>query len=293
MLAAFALLGLEFMPFSRHSNQASDPVSRREKNLNALIPALVEFHKTQCFFAGAIQIACIVFAIQALFKFDITNAELLFTIATNGYIPVIFTLTCIARYGRQSWYLILLSMCCLMLSTVTLSCSYLLFLDYWDLPDWASFGDVSSIAEVCGYVPSQLLPSWCGFKPSYPKLLKVRLITSWWNLAPLINCMFWGLYCVVKQALNCPPKSPEFYSSRTFRLKIYLQAKVILSNPMFDRICYLLFLTTWSLTFGYQFYLYSLFFANADIATTWSFGQIVAITVWTPCLAEYFHLVRR
>ena len=51
-----------------------------------------------------------------------------------------------------------------------------------------------------------------------------------------------------------------------------------------------LFVLTWSLSFGYRFYLYNVVFSNAEIDTTWSFGQIVAITIWAPCLVKYPNL---
>ena len=51
-----------------------------------------------------------------------------------------------------------------------------------------------------------------------------------------------------------------------------------------------LFVSTWSLSFGYQFYPYSIVFSNAEVDTTWSFGQMVATTIWAPCLVEYLNL---
>ena len=63
-----------------------------------------------------------------------------------------------------------------------------------------------------------------------------------------------------------------------------------LSSKVWSRLSMGLFVLTWSLSFGYQFYLYNIVFSNAEIDTTWSFGQIVAITIWAPCLVEYLNL---
>ena len=46
------------------------------------------------------------------------------------------------------------------------------------------------------------------------------------------------------------------------------------------------------MAFGYQFYAYSLYFHHSQIDPTWSFGQIVAIMVWIPAIAEYIYLLR-
>ena len=48
---------------------------------------------------------------------DIMDVNIIRAVSTNGYVPVMFTLTLIAHYGKQSWYLILLSFSVLGLST--------------------------------------------------------------------------------------------------------------------------------------------------------------------------------
>ena len=98
-----------------------------QKLRRSLFTALVDFHKSQCYFAGAIQIAALVLVSQidaAQAVADYLDAELLVTISTSGFVPVIFTLTCIAHFGQSSWYLISLSILTGILSTGTLGSAW-------------------------------------------------------------------------------------------------------------------------------------------------------------------------
>ena len=50
------------------------------------------------------------------------------------------------------------------------------------------------------------------------------------------------------------------------------------------------FAITLSFGFGFQFFLYAGAFQQTEVSNTWNFGQIVAITVWAPCLMEFLNL---
>lgn len=38
------------------------------------------------------------------------------------------------------------------------------------------------------------------------------------------------------------------------------------------------------------FYQFALFFQDSYISPTWSFGQIIAVTIWAPCVVEYIDI---
>lgn len=49
--------------------------------------------------------------------------------------------------------------------------------------------------------------------------------------------------------------------------------------------------SSWPVAFGIQFYLVSQYLSNSGfVAPNWAFGQIVAVTIWIPCLIEYLYL---
>lgn len=45
----------------------------------------------------------------------------------------------------------------------------------------------------------------------------------------------------------------------------------------------------WGLCFVYHIYIYSLFLNYRLVSQTWTFGQIIAVTVWAPSIVEFFY----
>ena len=119
ILTSLGLLFFKVWPFRKKH--------RAKRHMHALVMAAIEFQKKQCYFAGTIQIAAMFFlgnqsvisqqiSTQSTIR-DIMDVNILPAVSANGYVPVMFTLTLIAHYSKQSWYLILLSFSVLGLST--------------------------------------------------------------------------------------------------------------------------------------------------------------------------------
>ena len=135
MLALIALFCLELSHFLSSSLGTDSSRSGKLKGivgnrLNGQIrPNLLEhlfnYNIAQCYSAGSVQIAALGL-LAGLIKSkgtpDYLDAESLVTISTNELVPVIFTLTCIARYNRISFYLLMLLWLTLLLATATLAC---------------------------------------------------------------------------------------------------------------------------------------------------------------------------
>ena len=95
----------------------------------AIKSALVEFHKAQCFFILAIEIAANIVVRQGTLNDGTTtttlqglfnNYSLVGSVSISGFVPVTFTLLALHRHGMHSWYLAILSNCTLVLSAVTM-----------------------------------------------------------------------------------------------------------------------------------------------------------------------------
>lgn len=93
----------------------------------AIKSSLVEFHKAQCFFILAIEIAANITVRQGTLNDDITTLQGLFnnytlvgSISTSGFLSVTFTLLALHRAGMHSYYLLILSHCALILSVITM-----------------------------------------------------------------------------------------------------------------------------------------------------------------------------
>ena len=274
IVAFVALHTLQFWP--------TRAPKRREHHVQTLVAALVEFQKAQCYFAGAIQIAAIAFARQVL-RFgnevhtvngDATSAGSLFTVSGNGFAPEIFVLTCIALHGRQSWYLTLLSLCSVALSTLTL----IFALVIWSPMFKEYLHGGPRPTEYSRFIPSCLqnytsFSTICGPKTSIFDIgfePEARLKNAVWTWVMWANSFAWASYCVVLMVQN--RHKPD-----------------LVKGPK-SRVWYTVFIISWTITFAYQIYDYSLYFFQAQVPMSWSFGQIVAITIWAPCLVEYLYL---
>ena len=100
IVAFFSLSCLRYLPPLRRLTSGKD-------NFDILVTAVVEFQKARCYFAGAIQIATVVLAAgQGSYSSDdwddYINNEPFCVVATNGCLPVVFTLAYISKFGRRS-----------------------------------------------------------------------------------------------------------------------------------------------------------------------------------------------
>ena len=296
---------------------------KRREHRQALVIATIEFQKSQCYFAGATQIAALVFSsrqskmllnIQGYLTEapDLVDDGFLYPMATCGILPVTFTLALIARYGRQSWYLTLLSLSIFVLSTVTLATST----KFWyDLNREAFFKIIHSqnlrsytpntftgiyddslepLAGACGNVhPLDLAVLLCGStelyskKVYYPMIIGIGICFIW------AHCLIWMLYFLLKQGLSSEsmqPRAARLRSAWRSCAPGFLLSQRLLKATTWHRFWHGVLAITWSICFSFQFHMYSLVFSESAVDTTWSFGQVVAIIVWLPCLVEYLNL---
>ena len=264
--------------------------------------------------------------------FDIFDARSLFNLATTGYIPVVFSLVCITRYGHATWYIIMLSLCSVGLSTATLG--YLLyvlapFFQPVNDNDWQQI--VDGWTTSCGTdneQTGQLMQLWCG--PNFQWEWAATSIIhgyEWnkWHWLLWTNCILWIFFCVIKQTQH-PEASPRFlqllfrcfidWISSWMRTSIIWSARTNFyayspTGPVGRRTFWrsnmwgerfpisvllhwagsFLFVATWSISFAYQFYFFSFYWRMQEISNEWSFGQIIAVSVWLPSIVEYIYLL--
>ena len=164
----------------------------------------------------------------------------------------------------------------------------------------SSYNDPTFSLNCGGWAPRER-SSWCGPGFSMPTPIDIRVATSGWNYMMWMITLLWALYCVIKQSLTAeePQKTVSHpliarFTSRSRSSIAFCDQwiKAGVGEKGKDSIFWTLFFISWSMAFGYQFYAYSLYFRHSEIDPTWSFGQIVAITVWIPAIAEYTYLLR-
>ena len=307
VVALAALLGFEMW-----SQIKKLPEGHGKTHINRMVIALVDFHKAQCYFSCVIQITALalfreskgasggLFSSSPADQFnDAFDTSIMIVLATSGLIPVNLILACIMRYGRHSWYLLILSLITTILATATLIASYY-YTHVYGKPygDYGnnlgnSFDDSNAYSggvscTLPNTVNETIFPL-CGSSKLGNNLLPTGLIDNGWIWAVWANCIVWlflglGIKCCnLKVFAKSREKSMQFGTKVSF-------IKYLIKKSRTYTTWIIVSVIPWSLCFAGQFYLYSAFFEHSVISYEWSFGQIIAVTVWLPSLVEYVYI---
>ncbi|KAL8664449.1 MAG: hypothetical protein Q9202_002999 [Teloschistes flavicans] len=324
----YALLGFFLLVSPDQAYEKAGRI--RRMNLRYRIPnlisALVEFQKAQCFFMIAVQVAAIIIARKGGFQAQnlqqLSNSYSAMTLlAICGYLPVLFTLLNLHGAGKSSWYLMVLSTITVIISGVTVFTTR----RFDPAPvDLAHLYNITGHWASCGFHDPT---TWClnhqTIDPfSYPggaehafifcTILLAFLFLDKLRTSPLIRKRVWNsggrLSSMAKpysqrlltQRLSSMAKP---YSQRllTQRLSLYPVSSMPSIYNKFTSInkqcsSNLLYGCVWVLfLFLYIRVLHLLSqWLNQSSGLrgpqTWTFGQIVGITVWMPSLIQYLYL---
>lgn len=252
----------------------------RKRHTTALVTALVDFHEHQCYFAGSIQIAALVaFKNSGAYNLADIDINVLAFLAFTGTIPVVFVLACLAHYGEQSWYLLILSLSSFLLASGIHAISLVHPYSNTHTPWHPSVGPdqqlVAAYSSLCGspFKERQRIASK-GFKASATALV--------WT-----NCAIWAVTCVVKHILR-EGRHGETLNRLT---NVHMVPAWQKSHLQWFTICSKFFVVlAWTFCFVCYFGLCNMFVKRSLVSTTWSFGQIVAISVWIPSIIELLYL---
>ena len=120
-------LGIFLWPYGLNGAKQRGQLYQKKwrAHLPALVSALVEFQKAQCFFILALEIAAQIIISRGLFKASslqqlYNNYALVGSVAISGLLPITFVLLCLHTSKMKSWYIFILSTCAIAVSTVTL-----------------------------------------------------------------------------------------------------------------------------------------------------------------------------
>ncbi len=243
----------------------------------------MEFQKAQCFFAIAVEVAAQILApVGSLGANNLgqlfTTYEFIRITSIHGSLPITFALLCLRRAGIRSWYLFTLSACAVTLSAATYG-SVNKFEQKINM-DPKAFSLPSTTApliETCG----GLNPSaWCDNSQDFAL---VNISTT--GLGSLISSGFvLGLMLLDQYGFADLPFIQNFLN-RFAGLSSRRITRVLPEVVFFLIWCnYLIWFVFGCIN------LVSFMQAGAIDKSTWGFGQIVAVTIWVPCLFEYFHL---
>ena len=317
----------------------------RTARLAALTSALVDFHKAQCFFVLAINIAAQVDrtrgGLEPQSLQELYNTWILIkTVSIGGYLPVTFTLFTLHLVDLVSWYLLSLTIC-----AVSVSIATLVAIGNFKPSD----ADISSVSRAystqgpaaCGqhtpgawcYTPNDFsydfesdpssgaysMLGFCVFvlfllmakqfgadeyisdvyrRQLRKYFLKDKYIERWHSTWRKGFVAAWEVLRSWK---------PRWTQSRWFTKVTKTTSKGFRLCGLFNKAAIIkdvkslgsagwLFVLFYATILGlYVYFLIQYcgdlaWFANNGVSTSWTFGQIVAITVWAGPLCEYIHL---
>ena len=258
MLALIALFCLELSHFLSDNLGTDSSRSGKWKRMvgsrlngeirPSLLRHLIKYNIAQCYSAGSVQIAALVLLaglINSKGTPDYLDAESLVTISTNGLVPVVFTLTCIARYHEISSYLLMLSWLTLLLATATLACISF----FWNSAARNPTTSVDALRQAvdnqgtCGI-------NWnlndaavlCRFNTFERIDVHTGNTSNGWIWVMWTNCVIWAVFSTIRQR---------------FRRLWYRLTGLRIVSPaiMIRRLETFSFYSSWSICFAYQTYL--------------------------------------
>jgi hypothetical protein len=327
VLLLFGLTGFEYHNHRRHKHGRTSPatddlvgeakaVQNQHRRINQpnegeevthrsiFENALVQFHKAQCYFSATIQIASLSYGI---FETDMLITFMLTPLATNGVLPVVLTYIMLIRCGKATLDVTLLSIVCWLLSTVV----------YWILYSsiipintqitnekqryraYQQFMYKLSAIPACGgYSALAVCPNnnfELGRNDIARASFRLRVLTPLiWAFSTF--CLIAALWIKLRERLrrrrdqktlqnetegaekstlnrsHQPEVERELFSDRRMQLAYYITALCFLAG------------------IGMQLSLLSIGTSLKMMdKKDWSFGQIVAVTLWAPAVLGYVY----
>lgn len=252
-----------------------------------LTTALVEFHKHQCYFMCAVEIAAIILSNGLTSNLSSYSSMVMIPLSLNGCVPVGFTFLAVARYGNLTWHLIVLTTL-----TLTLSSTSLLYATVFTWPAvkrnlkpnyGANSPDIPGATMICGDQATKI--NVIDNSVIIPSIIGIIWVVS---VLCCLSCIIWHAlhrrtFAVTRERLR-NHWTIRWFQSRSENIK----HKQLLSGML----CVIL-ISVWALCFAYLFYLYDHFRRHGFVSTEWTFGQIVAISIWAPSIVEFLYMEGR
>ena len=277
------LLVCAFWPYS---------LKKRKLHMLNLATGLVEFHKAQCYLLSAIQVANLYLSAQTYINIERLDTTGIFDnllsvpLSLNGVIPVILSLSCIAIYARLSWHILILTTISVGLSTSALTLTYRGVFSYRSR---AASDDILFYSST----KATLINSVCGSQKTnlqhLPGSREFNFGIVWTVYA---YCLCWFTWCFLNQLSRSCRNAPWVQSLRPnfAKFRFYSSSNQVFTRKAATSLATSLLLLMWAFCLAYPFYLYSLFTRANMVSPTWSFGQIIAVTVWVPSIVEFFYI---
>ena len=278
-----------------------------------LIAALIEFHKAQCFFMIAVQVAATVIARTGGFRAQslqqLSNSYgAISLVPVCGYLPVVMTLLSLHGAGKNSWYLMGLSTITVVTAGVTAFSTRQFDPSPVDLTylqglsgQWASCGNKNPTTWCLNPQAIQPFDYPGGIKHTFIFCIIV-LVFLFLDKCRLLHKV-WGKVQTAGNVLAADPKTWK-PKTKTWRSTMSQLSAGSSFHNVSDingqrRISNLVYGCVWVIFLFFYcriVYLLSRWINHQSGVvgpSSWTFGQIVGITVWVPSLIQYIYLESR
>lgn len=279
------------------TTNASNKEHTHQLNFEAF---LVQFHQAQCYFSATIQAASLTLNI---FQTDMLNTFLLLPLATNGILPVVFSYVLLLRCRKASMDATLLTTACWLLASVVywILYSHLIPINnqiHDETRIYRAYQQfmykLSALDECGGYSALAVCPNnlELGKTEIIAASHKLRVLTPIiWTFSTV--CLLMALGEKLKRWRHRPSATESSQASEEDTAHIQTappQSEHSPRSPFANTIIYTLITLCFLAGIGMQL---SLLSVSTSLKMTdrkeWSFGQIVAITIWAPPLLGYLY----
>ncbi|KAF3906878.1 hypothetical protein ABW21_db0208095 [Orbilia brochopaga] len=227
--------------------------------------SLQEFQKLQSWFIGSLVIAAFIRQYQEITNISVTDFLFLGGISLNGVVLICYMNVALLLLGRKSWYVYGLS--CI---TFAMCSAFIIY------ANWKRVERVDHVLPALLFCQKQL-----AFLQYSDEITRwVRLVSQ---LPPWVIYMAWGFCAAVQLVCLCWMLELEKKIPRSFRTWLEKRSGQI-SLWIFIIFVMLCFLAI----FGLQLVMLYNFWGIVD-PHQWSFGQIIAVTIWLPLVIDYGH----
>jgi len=265
-----------------------------EDHYIVLCATLAEFHKAQCYFTIALQIATFVIIYSKTAPVIFVDQAFLLIVSIDGLIPVATTLYTLMTFGKRSWYMIGLSVIAMVLSTANGIHIIDTFTSYTAAPDLgsAACGGVGP-AALCFVIGENAYIFQNNLAVLYYKIIMSLMdivggslviwkllteSTSWWAVwtRRMANRLVAGMKSISGLSADDSHRANNIYQRIQLGTAIGFHSIIILA-----------FLACYSI----EGYLFSQLFTSPYVDLKgWGFGQIVGITIWMGVILELVYL---
>ncbi|KAF3938739.1 hypothetical protein ABW19_dt0205781 [Dactylella cylindrospora] len=227
--------------------------------------ALQDFQKLQSWFIGSLVVAAFIRQYQEITNISVTDFLFLGGISLNGVVLICYMNAALLLLGRKSWYVFGLS--CV---TFGMCSAFLLY------ANWKRVERVDGVLPALAFCQPQLsalkyadeITNWVRL---VSKLPQVAIYVAWAFCATVqLGCVFWML----EWDKLLPHGFKRWTKGRTGKVSLWAVSFFIM----------LAFIAI----FGLQMVMLYNFWGIVD-PVLWSFGQIIAVTIWLPVVIDYFH----